>query len=186
MNLSRFPYTFVIASCAVLPTTRSDRTLHPRDASNRIHAQSRTAGNFTLSKFLPCSKLLTIIYHYWKMIQMNGEFDTMPDAWMGSLRVVCPMFRLYSRETKLLALVCKFETCKYKSQKFFQTYNVKNRTQKCTKIAALMYLNSVTKIESMLYDFTIFELRTNTSFPTIFVSTSVFAINRHVTNWAWT
>lgn len=47
MNLSRFPYTFVIASCAVLPATRSDRTLHPRDASNRIHAQSRTAGNFT-------------------------------------------------------------------------------------------------------------------------------------------
>lgn len=58
MNLSRFPYTFVVASCAVLPTTRSDRTLHPRDASNRIHAQSRMAANFTSEQISPMQQII--------------------------------------------------------------------------------------------------------------------------------
>lgn len=52
------------------------------------------------------------------MIRMNGEFNTMPDASMEFLRVVRPMFRLYSHES-IIALAYKFKPRRQKSQQGF-------------------------------------------------------------------
>lgn len=41
------------------PTMRRDAAVHPRDASNRIHAQSREAGNFTFIERISSVKHVT-------------------------------------------------------------------------------------------------------------------------------